>query len=147
MKKLPLLACCLLATAFSAGPAQARNDLLHFDISGAMNTPDAQQKVDHNIRMFWGDQKHPKPAQEFGQYTTNLKTNAFNKSDQAACEWVFLSAVIALQDRAKAEGGNAVVDIHSYIKKNDVSSETDFQCELGTFTAGVTLRGTVVKLP
>ena len=147
MKKLPLLACCLLATAFAAGPAQARDDHLHFPIDGAMNTPDAKQKIDPNIRLFWGDQKHPKAAQEFGQYTTNLKTNALNKSDQTACEWVFLSTVISLQDRAKSEGGNAVVDIHSYIKRNDVSSETDFDCEVGTFTAGVTLRGTVVKLP
>ena len=97
--------------------------------------------------MFWGDQKFPEPARDFGTFTANRKTNSFNKSDQHACEWVFLSAVIALQGRAKAEGGNAVVNIHSYIKKHEVSSATDFQCEIGTFTAGSTLRGTVVKLP
>ncbi len=147
MKKTLLLACCLLAAAFTAGPAQARDDHLKFSIDGALNTPDAKDKVDSNIKLFWGDQKFPKPEKELGTYTTNKKTNGFNKSDQNACEWVFLSAVIALQDRAKAEGGNAVVNIHSYIKKDEVSSTTDFQCEVGTFTAGSTLRGTVVKLP
>jgi len=147
MKKLPLLACCLLATTFAAGPAAARDDHLKFSIDGALNTPDGRDKVDPNIKLFWGDQKFPKPVKEFGTYTSNKKTNGFNKSDQNACEWVFLSAVIALQDRAKSEGGNAVVNIHSYIKKDEVSSATDFQCEVGTFTAGSTLRGTVVKLP
>lgn len=147
MKKTLLLSCCLLAAAFSAGPAQARDDRLKFSIAGALNTPDAREKVDGNIKLLWGDQPHAKPLQEFGTYTTNKKTNSFNKSDQRACEWTFLSAVIELQERAKAEGGNAVVDIHSYYKKDDFSSQTEFECGAGGLVAGVALRGTIVKLP
>jgi hypothetical protein len=56
-------------------------------------------------------ESHPKVARELGTFTSNRRTNAFNKSDRDACHIAFLSAVIALQERARSEGGNAVVDI------------------------------------
>jgi hypothetical protein len=143
-------AICLLSLVgalLAAGPVQARDDVLTFSIEGALNTPDAKEKITPDVALFWGDQAHPKSEKEFGTFTTNRKTNAFGKSDQTACEWVFLSAVIELQKRARDEGGNAVVDIHSYYKSVDFSSQTEFKCGAGSFVAGVALRGTVVKLP
>jgi uncharacterized protein YbjQ (UPF0145 family) len=77
----------------------------------------------------------------------NRKTNAFNKSDEEACKWVFLSAMIALQERAIREGANAVVGINSYYKKNEVSSNTQYECHAGNIVAGVALKGTVARLP
>lgn len=74
------------------------------------------------------------------------KTNAFNKTDEEACNWVFLSAMIALKERAIKEGGNAVVDIKSNYKNNLTSSSDTFQCGAGTMIAGVALTGKVVKL-
>ncbi len=97
--------------------------------------------------MYWGKQTFPKPLQTFGEFTANKKTNAFNKSDQEGCDWNFLSAVISLQGRAKSEGGNAVVNIHSVYKNKDFVSETEYQCGAGAFVSGAALRGTVVKLP
>ncbi|POB08294.1 excinuclease, partial [Vibrio vulnificus] len=77
---------------------------------------------------------------------TNKKTNAFNKTDEEACNWVFLSAMIVLKERAIKEGGNAVVDIKSNYKNNLTSSVDTFQCGAGTMVAGVALTGKVVKL-
>ncbi|MDE1308731.1 hypothetical protein L9W77_17725 [Vibrio aestuarianus] len=74
------------------------------------------------------------------------KTNAFNKTDEEACNWVFLSAMIALKDRAIKEGGNAVVNIKSNYKNNLTSSNDTFQCGAGAVMAGVALSGEVVKL-
>lgn len=59
---------------------------------------------------------------------------------------MFLSAMIALQDRARREGGNAVVNIRSYYKKNEVNSSSEFECGAGAVMAGVTLEGEVVTL-
>jgi uncharacterized protein YbjQ (UPF0145 family) len=54
--------------------------------------------------------------------------------------------MISLQDRAIAEGGNAVVNIRSFYKKRDFTSATEFECGAGAMVAGVALVGDVVKL-
>ncbi len=129
-----------------ASQAMARDDRLMFSIGDVLKSPGAAEKVDKNIRLYFGKQRHPKVAKNFGTVTANKKTNAFNKSDKQACEWVFLSAVIALQDRARRDGGNAVVNIRSYYKKQNVSSRTEFMCGVGNVVAGVTFQGDIVRL-
>lgn len=141
-KTLLLLAGLALATT-----AQARDDRLKMPLADALATPAAKEKVDSNIKLFFGDAKHPAPTQTLGTFTSNKKTNFFNKSDKEGCEWVFLSAAISLQDRAKLEGGNAVVDIKSVYKNQELVSATEYDCGAGSVMGGVALRGTVVKLP
>lgn len=141
LKKLAVTA--LLATL--AATAQARDDRLQFPVSDALSTAEAQAKVDPQIKLVFG--KTPAGAKTLGTYTSNKKTNFFNKSDKQGCEWVFLSAVLALQARAKQEGGNAVVNIVSVYRNNEVSSETEYLCGAGNVVGGVALRGTVAKLP
>ena len=125
---------------------EARNDLAMWSISEALNTEDAKQKLNKGIRFYFGGQRHPKIIKNFGEYMSNKKTNAFNKTDERACQWNFLSAMISFQERAKRMGGNAVVNIRSYYKKNTISSQTEFECGSGTFVSGVTFLGDVVKL-
>ncbi len=81
-----------------------------------------------------------------GTFTSNKKTNAFGKDVTEACQWVLLSTVIALQERAIASGGNAVVGISSYYNKVKFSSSTQYECHKGFLMAGVALQGKVVKL-
>lgn len=51
-----------------------------------------------------------------------------NEVDRSIVHRAFMSAAIALQERAKREGGNAVVDIKSITKHNDLVSATQFRC-------------------
>ena len=57
-----------------------------------------------------------------------------------------LSALISLQDRIKAEGGNAVVNIESFYDRQPMASNTEYECHAGAIMAGVALRGDVVTL-
>ena len=142
MKKF-LLAAMIVVFAC---PAYARNTQHMYLYQDAMNTEDAKMKLDMDIQFFFGDQPHPAVEKKLGTYVSNKKTNALNKSDSRACEWAFLSAMLSLQQRAIREGGNAVINIQSYYKKNVINSATEFECGAGAFIAGVALRGTVVKL-
>jgi hypothetical protein len=126
--------------------AEARDERTMMSIEEAMNTEDAKAKLDKGISFYFGDQKHPAVEKRFGEFMSNKKTNAFNKTDERACQWAFLSAMVSFQDRALREGGNAVVNIRSYYKKNTVSSTTEFECGAGNVIAGVTFLGDVVKL-
>ena len=125
---------------------EARDDRLMFSVNDAMSMQKAKDALDGDIRFYFGAQKHPKILNSFGEVMTNKKTNAFNKTDQGACQWAFLSAMISFQDRIAREGGNAVVNIRSYYKRNEVSSTTEFECGAGKFIAGVTFKGDIVTL-
>jgi uncharacterized protein YbjQ (UPF0145 family) len=139
-----LLAAALLALL--AIPALARDDHHMYPIKDALDAATAESKVDKHIKLYFGDQPYPKGAKVIGEWKTNKKTNAFNKSDKQACEWVFLSAILELQERAEKEGGDAVVNIKSNYKNIERSSETEYLCGAGALMAGVALKGTVVKL-
>ena len=139
-----LLGVVLLAGAFQ-NAALARDDRQRHSITEALSRADFQAKLG-DVQLFWGDQNTPGVVRAFGEFTSNKKTNAFNKSDREACEWAFLSAVLALQQRALREGGNAVVGINSVYKNGEFSSRSEFECGAGKFVAGVALRGRVVQL-
>ena len=133
---------CLLASAGSI----ARDDRNRYSIEDAMNTASAKEKLNKGYTFAFGSQSHGKVSARHGEYMSNKKTNAFNKSDEEACQWAFLSAMLSFQDRITAEGGNAVVNIRSYYKKGDFSSPTEFECGNGAIMAGVTFKGDVVTL-
>lgn len=127
--------------------AKGRDDHIKLPIQGALEKGQSyKDTVGSDIKMFWGTQKTPAVDRKMGEFTSNKKTNAANKSDQEACDLAFISAVIGLQQRARKEGGNAVVNIHSVYKGEDSNSPTEFICGAGKIMAGVALRGTVVKL-
>ncbi|MGD8176209.1 excinuclease ATPase subunit [Marinimicrobium sp. ARAG 43.8] len=124
--------------------AQARDDKYMLPIEDVLT--EYEDRLDSNISLYFGEQAHSPVTKKHGEFPTNKKTNAFGKSDEKACRWVMLSALLALQERAKLEGGNAVVNIRSYYKKNIVSSESDYECHAGAIMAGVALIGEVVTL-
>lgn len=146
-RKVCLLAVGVAVAAAIGGrslPVSARDDHLKFPIAPALGTSDAKAKLDPKIALYFGKAAHPSGL-DLGTFTTNKKTNAVGKSDQVACQWVFLSALIALQERARQLQATAVVGIESMYKNEPFSSETEFMCGAGTFVAGVALRGQFIR--
>ena len=146
MKRMFHLTIVVALTLSGAWPAHARDDKLMFPIAPALEAKDAKEKLDGSVKFYFGNQQTPNIVTKLGTDVTNQKTNAFGKSDEKACNWVFLSAMIQLDKRAKQLGANAVVNIVSYYQKNVMSSPTDFECHAGTVVAGVALRGDFVKI-
>jgi hypothetical protein len=138
----------VLAFAISAvaTAAHARDDRLRLPLADALNSPDARTTLDPGIHLYFGKQPYAAPAQRFGVFSTNKKTNFFNKTDAQGCAWVFLGAAKQLQERARKMGGNAVVNIVSIYKNQEFSSETHYECGAGNVVGGVALRGEVVLL-
>lgn len=136
----------LVGALLLAAPSHARDTTHMLSIEEAMNTPAARERLDPDIRFFFADTPYDEVITEHGNFVTNKKTNAFNKSDEEACQWVMLSALISLQDRVKAEGGNAVINIESYYKRQPMASSSEYECHAGAIMAGVALRGDVVTL-
>jgi len=130
----------------SAASVEARNTKYDLPIAGVTLNPEYQNKLGSDVTFYFADQPTPKVERTLGEYVTNKKTNSFNKSDESACQWAFLSALLELRDRAKEEGGNAVMNIISFYQKDPFSSRTEYECHAGGVIAGVALKGTVAKL-
>jgi len=141
LRSLVLVAACTCA----ALPAQARTTFHDLPVEDAKQGALGQQKL-LEVPIYMKGQKHPKVAQDLGVFTSNRRTNAFNKSDEQACEIAFLSALIALQKRAQAQGGDAVVDVRSITRHQDLESATQYRCVAGAMIANVALEGRVVRL-
>ncbi|WP_163558696.1 excinuclease ATPase subunit [Halomonas sp. NO4] len=146
MKKGRLTLTALLSGLTLATAAQARDTQHLLPIQDAMNAPAAREKLDPNIRFVFADAPRAEVIENHGNFVTNKKTNAFNKSDEEACRWVMLSALLSLQERVRAEGGNAVINIESFYKQNVMASQSEYECHAGALMAGVALRGDVVTL-
>jgi uncharacterized protein YbjQ (UPF0145 family) len=129
-----------------APPCFAADEIVMLPIASAMSMPDAQQKLGHSVRFYFGMQPPTRITRTYGNFVANPKTNAFARSADKACEWAFLSALIALQSHADELGANAVINITSYYRKHEVSSQTEYECHKGFLMAGVALRGDVVRL-
>ena len=136
----------VLALACLATPADARDDRLRLPIADVLNSPDARAKLDPGVQLYFGRQPYAPPVRRMGLTTQNKKTNFFNKTDQEGCNWVFLSAARSLQEFARKMGGNAVVNIVSFYKSQEFSSETQYECGAGNVVGGVALRGEVILL-
>lgn len=139
---LAVLILCLAMVS----PAHARDTKHLLPIAVAMETKDAQDKLDGSVKFYFGDQSPPQVLTNLGSDVSNRKTNSFGKSDEKACNWAFLSAMVALQTRAQQMGANAVINIVSYYNKKVLSSATEFECHAGAIIAGVALKGDFVKL-
>ncbi|PTT82847.1 excinuclease ATPase subunit [Pelomonas sp. HMWF004] len=143
--KYPLIALSLVGALF-ASPTFARDTVLHIPFADVLSMPEAKEKLDPAMKFFLAGQDTPKVIKRFSTDTSNPKTNGFNKSDEFGCKWAALSALISLQNSAKREGANAVIDIVSFYKKNEYKSATDFECHAGAIIIGVALRGTYAQV-
>lgn len=141
MKPATLFA--LFGMLLCVGAAQARDTLHNFSVKDVLEQEEHAARLE-GIKFYFGDQAHPAVKRKLGHYKTNKKTNAFKKSDRVACEWAFMSAMVALHKRALAEGGDAVINIQSNYKSRPFKSDSEFQCGAGAIMAGVALKGDVV---
>nr|WP_300314479.1 excinuclease ATPase subunit [Halomonas sp.] len=147
MKKGLICLALMLSSMVLASMAQARDTQYFLPIQDVLAMPEAKKKLDPNIHFVFGDSAVAgSVAQEHGPVVTYRKTNALNKTDEEACRWVMLSALLAIQERAKEEGANAVINITSYYDEIARPSATEYECRAGTLIAGVSLKGEVVTL-
>ncbi|MCM5705018.1 excinuclease ATPase subunit [Larsenimonas salina] len=136
-----------LAGLMVTTPAQARDTTYYLPFKDVLSLPQAREKLDPSIRLYFGNQVHPEVEARHNGYYVDRKTSSVTKTDEEACRWVALSALIDLQERARFVGANAVTNISSYYNKQEYVDDNKYECHAGNVVAGVALKGKMVTLP
>ena len=135
-----LTAAALLTAALLPAISQARDTAHFLDFQSVVNEATQAGRLDGSVKFYLN--KTPAGAKIINaNVTTSQKTNAFNKTDEEACRWVLQSALIKLQNAAKAAGANAVVDLASNYKNKEYRDSGKYECHAGAIMAGVALKG------
>ena len=129
------------------GLSQARDTTHYLPFEKVVQQMTAEKKLDGSVKFYLaGVQPRGKVTVVSPNAVTNKKTNAFNKSDEAACEWALQSALLTMQDAAKKVNANAVTNIVSYYKKNERKDATTYECHAGAVMAGVAIKGDLSRV-
>ncbi len=145
MKRSIIVLATSLALVTIGPGASGRATFLDLDVQTAVASSLGRERL-LGVPFYMKGQAHPAVVEDLGQLRSNKRTNAFNKSDEAACQIAFLSAVIAFQESAQAMDGDAIVDLRSITKGNELESATQYRCVAGNVVANVALSGRVVRL-
>lgn len=135
-----------VALFLAAGQVNAEDKLQNFPVKHALASAVAKDKLDNGIKTYMMGQSVPGLQKRFGSYKSNKRANGAGKGAQDACDVAFISALIALQQRADKEGGNAVVDIYSLTKDKKMQSSENYSCNAGGMMVNVVLMGTVARV-
>ena len=138
-----MVAFAVLATATAV---QARDDVLMLPLDEVVRMGIEQGKLDGSVKFYLSGAATPRVNARLGEDISNKKTNGVGKDDAFGCKWAALSALIAFQESAKQRGANAVVDLHSFYKRNTVKNPVTYQCHAGNIVIGVTLKGTYARI-
>ncbi len=141
-----LVAATLISSSTFVVEANAADELVLMPLDQVLSSPMAEGKIDGSVRFYLGDTSHPPITQNYGNFVSNKKTNGFGKSAAESCTRVILSTLIQFQDQAKGLGANAVVNMVSFFKQNEVSHNDDVECYKGFLMAGSTLKGDIVRI-
>lgn len=142
MKKLVLALAALSAVTL----AQARNDVVMLPLADVVQMGLDQGKLDGSVKFYMSGAPTPRVSAKMGEDTSNKKTNGVGKDDATACNWAALSALVAFEASAKQKGANAVVDMHSFYKRNTNKDSVNYECHAGNIMTGVTLKGTYARV-
>lgn len=138
-----------IAIALSALPtvSQARDTALFLPFQKVINEMTAAGKIDGSVKFYLaGLPPRGKVTVLSPGAVTNKKTNAFNKSDTEACEWVVQSAILQMYGAAKKVNANAVTNLASFYKSVERKDPVNYECHAGAILAGVALKGDLSKV-
>ncbi len=123
---------------------QARETEHFFDVAQASESPLAKSRL-LGIPFYMKGQESPVAVKVLSTWTQERATSGVMRTDKKTCDIAFLSALIALQESATTEGGDAIINIVSTTKGKTTESATQYRCIAGTTIAHVALSGEVIK--
>ncbi|MDR0247313.1 MAG: hypothetical protein LBI16_02815 [Burkholderiales bacterium] len=116
-------------------------------VQQAIEKGKAEGLLSNDIKFYFSGQSHSAIETTLTEdFVAHKEIKRGNRDEEKVCSELVLSALNQLQERARSEGGNAVINIVSFFKKRSFKSENLYECYIGRVKASVTLKGDIVKL-
>jgi hypothetical protein len=148
---------CVLATLLLAasGVAAARNDRLLLPIEPAMRTNGTRAMLAADIPLRFGAASNTSGesayvqvhavADPFGSGNPSTGAGRQRRADEVVCLDAFRKALVDLQQKARQQGGTAVVGIVSNYNNTVMDSREVYECHIGHSRGVVDLKGVVAR--
>ena len=102
------------------------------------------RKIDGSVKFYWADEKAPVQG---GEELSARGMTMQRGEQEERCVKALAAALITFQERAKSEGKNAVVGIHTYYDASTKSGDRNHcLCIGGNFNTRTTVKGRLAKI-
>ena len=136
-----LLLCALPAVS------QARDTAVYLPFDKAVAEATRSGKIDGSVKFYLaGNTPAGKVTVVSPGAVTNKKTNAFNKSDTEACEWVVQSAIISLHQAREKRRRQRRDQHRQLLQEQRAQGCADLRMPRRRIMAGVALKGDLAKI-
>ena len=136
----------LALTAFVLyGCVENRNVPLPYSITEALEFENYKERL-QGVRLYFGNQSHPAVEKSYREQVVQRKSSAVERESKESGARALATALLTLRLNALNSGGDAIINIISNYRGNEVSSETHYQCATGVLMSGISVKGTIVKL-
>lgn len=116
-----------------------------FEVSQAVTSKFGRTRLLEVPFYMNGQEGAPEATQSLGTWTQERSTWGVMRTDKRSCDVAFLSALIALQESAKKDGADAIVNLVSATRGKTTESPTHYRCISGATIAYVGLTGDIIK--
>ena len=141
-----VLAVALAAFSLAMG-ARAANEQIMVNYQSVMDSEEGKSHIDPGVKLVFGPNTMPAGAKSLGTVTINKISKGANRRDfEGSCKKVVVESLAELQQKARAAGGDAVVNIISKYHESSNLNPTAAECHAGGTGGHLTLQGEFVKL-
>jgi|GEM_PF-943625 len=143
----PVLAAVVVSWLLLAvAPHTSARETEHFfEVSQAVTSKLGRTRLLEVPFYMKGQEGAPEATQSLGTWTQERSTRGVMRTDKTSCDVAFLSALIALQESAKKDGADAIVNLVSATRGKTTESPTHYRCISGATIAHVALTGDIIK--
>ncbi len=127
-----------------AGTAQARETEHFFEVSQAVTSKLGRTKLLEIPFYMKGQEGAPIATQQLGTWYQERSSRGLLRGDKKSCDVAFLSALIAIQESAKKDGADAIINVVSSTRGKITESPTHYRCMAGATIVHVAVTGDII---
>lgn len=141
MNLIKIISLSSFLVILNACSSQENSRLYH--IQDAFSTYQAEKTINTDIPLFFG--KYTSGEVLKRDVKTLQRITIEGKSEEEICQWVFLSAIKRLQERAEQIGASKVANIVSYNDHKEYKSINRYECHISGNTGNVALKADLIR--
>ena len=159
----------VLPPLLAAPPAAAVDERTSYSIKEALDSPVGRKRVRADVALYFAGQAPPADTRPLGQVDAhrrgtigmvdtgtsantggerfpNTISGQHDRLTKEACVKAFVVVLSDLQVKARRAGADAVIELKSNFRGQELASDSQFLCGHGVWRAHVALHGQMAKL-